>query len=163
MNTSNIESVPCIVETPAVIVSPAAEPACRGLRAVLVSNDIPLLWQLKLPGAKFWQGAERLHYLAYAYLRGRAYRRCEPTARPFAEVYGNSAADLPATLALLINHYGGCGVTEARVKEWLAVPEEEGRRHRRLQGEELARLRREAARAAWRKQYPRATAGAPRG
>lgn len=68
-------------------------------------------------------------FLTYGYLRGRAYRTLEPTARPFEVTYGYAGKDFANALAeairsvLLTEEPNVEAPTEAEIKAWLAIPE----------------------------------------
>lgn len=94
---------------------------------------------------KFVSGASaRTVFLAYAFLRGKAYRATEPTARDLVEKYGPAGKNLAASIAAVAILYGET-VTEATVTEWMAVPETEYRRTKREAARAKSRARYEAS------------------
>lgn len=86
----------------------------------------------------------RTMFLAYAYLRGKAYRVAEPTS-----VFGteHERKHLGWTVFALLSHHG-VEVTYEQVKQWMEAPEPTHRLERRLRrmaaGEALRMAKREA-------------------
>lgn len=86
----------------------------------------------------------RTMFLAYAYLRGKAYRVAEPTS-----VFGTERerTHLGWTVFALLSHHG-VEVTYDQVREWMGTPEPTHRLERRLRrmaaGETLRMAKREA-------------------
>jgi len=86
--------------------------------------------------------ASRVMFLAYAYLRGKAYRVTEPTA----DLTSGHVHLSWMVWALLFHH--GVEVTQDQIDSWFKEPETEARKERRIRrmaaGEEARRLKREA-------------------
>lgn len=86
----------------------------------------------------------RTMFLAYAYLRGKAYRVTEPTA-VFSTA--NEATHLGWRVFALLS-YHGVEVTYEQVKAWMDEPESDARLSRRLKrmaaGEAVRKAKREA-------------------
>lgn len=86
----------------------------------------------------------RTMFLAYAYLRGKAYRVAEPTA-----VFGtkHELTHLTWTVFALLSHHG-VEVTYEQVRQWMEAPEPTHRLERRLRrmaaGDAVRKARREA-------------------
>lgn len=100
-------------------------------------------------------GAEdRAAFLAYTYLRGRAYRVAEPTSRDLFTKYGSMGENLLPTIAALVNHYkedevaaGFPVVSTENIEKWMSVPETEKRAAKRAAALKKDQERRDAHRA----------------
>lgn len=109
---------------------------------------------LKAASIKYPHVPARILYLAYAYLRGKAYRVVEPTARPLEESVGKYwvarvKKDLATVIRLAtlgdVTPWAG---TEETVEAWMSEPEPEAHLAVRLAREGEAKRAREAKREA---------------
>lgn len=104
---------------------------------------------LKAAGIKYPYEGDRMMYLAYGFIRGKAYRTMEPTARPLFDKMGHSETTFLKGLAALIT-YGGMAVTPEELKGWMAIPETDTHREKRAAKEALSQAVRAAKREAHR-------------
>jgi hypothetical protein len=132
----SIETIRSIVRQPSAQHYPAAEA------------------YLKAAGVKYPHVPVRILYLAYAYLRGKAYRVVEPTARPLEDSIGtyqverfkkDLATVIRCTTLGDVTPWAG---TEETVGAWMGEPEPEAHLAVRLAREEESRRAREVRREA---------------
>lgn len=119
------------------------------IKATLTGHSYNIITSIK--GWKYaGEGcADRSAFLAYAYLRGKAYRAVEPTARDLEEKYGSLGTNLPLGVAAVVNEYSGSETvcTAGDITAWMAVPETDVRREKREKSLAADRARRDAYRA----------------
>lgn len=102
----------------------------------------------KAAGIEWPVSASRMMYLAYGFIRGKAYRTMEPTARPLFDRMGHAETAFLKGLAQLIT-FGGVPTTPEELKGWMSLPEPEAHAAKRVRHERAAHDARTARRAAF--------------
>lgn len=106
-------------------------------------------------GTKYVRYDARTVYLAYAFVRGVPYRVGEPTARPLFDNMGHYQYTFIENITKLVNYINRndavtpLPATKDTITAWVAVPEPEAHKARRLAREEKSKQAREARRQAF--------------